>query len=190
MEQSNNDGPVRRRLSDILNGSGGSVRQAWDATVAAGEFAPLPAGTYVARVIHGELANAKTGTPGYKLTFRVVEGEHAGRQFWHDVWLTPAAMPMAKRDLGKLGVASLEQLERPLPPGIRVKVRLALRRDDDGTERNRVKAFEVIGVDPLEDEAFAPSSGSSPEPLAEPPMSGTDVALFTPTSPSAMEGGR
>ena len=50
------------------------------------------------------------GTPGYKLAFRVLEGDHQGRQFWHDVWLTPAALPMAKRDLAKLGVTALEQL--------------------------------------------------------------------------------
>ena len=57
---------------------------------------------------------------------------------------------MAKRDLAKLGVTALEQLERPLPPGIRCKVKLALRRDDDGTEYNRVKTFEVVGIDPPE----------------------------------------
>ena len=63
---------------------------------------------------------------------------------------------MAKRDLAKLGVTALEQLERPLPPGIRCKVKLALRRDDDGTEYNRVKHFEVVGIDPPELDAFAP----------------------------------
>ena len=39
---------------------------------------------------------------------------------------------LAKRDLGKLGVASLEQLERPLPEGIIIDARVALRRGDDG----------------------------------------------------------
>lgn len=153
-------------LTDILNGGADSLRDAWGKTEAASDFAPLPAGTYTARVIGGELFTAKSGTPGYKLTFRVLEGEHAGRQFWHDVWLTPAALPMAKRDLGKLGVTTVEQLEAPLPPGIRCACKLALRRDDDGTEYTRLRTFDVIGVDadPTADDDFAPNSASDSEP--------------------------
>ena len=45
----------------------------------AGDFAPLPAGTYTARVTHGELTTAKTGTPGYTLTFKVADGEQRVR---------------------------------------------------------------------------------------------------------------
>lgn len=150
----------RKKLSDILaNGSKEALSQAWDRTIAAADFAPLPAGEYVAYVVSGELFTSKTkATAGYKLSFRVLEGEHAGRLFWDDLWLTPAALPMAKRDLGKLGVTSLDQLERPLPPGIRCKVKLVLRRDDDGTERNRVRSFEVVGIDSPEQDAFAPQS--------------------------------
>lgn len=110
------------------------------------------------------------GTPGYKLTFKVLEGDHAGRQFWHDIWLTPAALPMAKRDLGKLAVTDLEQLERPLPPGIRCAVKLALRRDDDGSEYNRVRRFDVLGIDEPERDAFAPDDANvdETEPSGEP----------------------
>lgn len=146
------------KLSDILaNGSGDELRRKWNDTEAAEDFAPLPNGEYVARIIAAELFTGRTnGTPGYKLTFKVLEGDHAGRQFWHDIWLTPAALPMAKRDLGKLGIAGLEQLERPLPPGIRCSVKLVLRRDDDGSEYNRVRRFDVLGIDEPERDAFAP----------------------------------
>jgi hypothetical protein len=154
----------RKSLSDILHeGDRESLSRAWGETKAAEDFAPLPAGEYVARIVGGELFTSKTkGTAGYKLAFRVLEGDHQDRQFWHDVWLTPAALPMAKRDLAKLGVTTLEQLEGPLPPGIRCKVKLALRRDDDGTEYNRIKRFEVIGIDPPEVDAFAPAGTPSP----------------------------
>jgi len=149
----------RRRLSDILNGGADSLRSQWSTTEAAGDFTPLPAGVYVARIASGELSKAKSGTPGYKLCFRVLEGEHAGRLLWHDVWLTAAALPMAKRDLAKLGVLTLDQLEAPLPPGMRCTVKVTLRREDDGTEHNRVKHFDVTGIDtdPTADDAFAPS---------------------------------
>ena len=107
----------------------------------------MPSGEYRCSIASGELFNAKTGTPGYKLKLVVVEGEHADRVVWHDVWLSEAALPMAKRDLGKLGITSLEQLERPLPEGIIVNAKVALRRDDDGTEYNRVNRLDVVGIE-------------------------------------------
>jgi hypothetical protein len=72
---------------------------------------------------------------------------------------------MTKRDLGRLGVTSLDQLDRPLPPGIVCDVRVALRADDDGLERNRVVSFQVVAVlaDPTADDDFA-----SPPPSVNP----------------------
>ena len=157
---------MRKSLSDILHeGEREGLSEAWASTEAAEDFAPLPGGEYVARIITGELfTSRKKGTPGYRLAFRVLEGEHADQRFWHDLWLTPAALPMAKRDLAKLGVTCLEQLEKPLPPGIRSRVRLALRRDDDGNEQNRVRRFEVVGIDPPDVDPYAPGSGDAAEP--------------------------
>jgi hypothetical protein len=151
-----------QKLTDILaNGSADAIRRQWSETEAAGEFDALPAGEYIARIIGGELTTSRTnGTPGYKLTFRVLEGEHEGRQFWNDIWLTPAALPMAKRDLGKLGVAELDQLDQRLPAGIRCRVKLALRRDDKGAEYNRVRRFDVEGIDAPEPDAFAPADAN------------------------------
>lgn len=161
---------ARKSLSDILhNGNRESIARAWDEVKAAEDFAPLPSGEYVARIVAGELFTSKTkGTAGYKLAFRVLEGDHQGRQFWHDVWLTPAALPMAKRDLAKLGITSLEQLEKPLPPGIRCTVKLALRKDDDddGAEYNRVRSFDAIGIDEPERDAFAPEDTTPPQDAA------------------------
>jgi hypothetical protein len=159
---------MRKSLSDILrDGDRETLARSWTETEAAEDFAPLPGGEYIARAVAGELFTSKTkGTAGYKLAFKVLEGEFEGRQFWHDVWLTPASLPMAKRDLQKLGVTSLEQLEKPLPPGIRCRVKLALRKDDDGAEYNRVRMFEVIGIDKPDEDPFAPAdtSGTAMEP--------------------------
>jgi hypothetical protein len=150
----------RKKLTDILRGSTReSIEKVWGETQAAGEMGPLPAGEYVARIVAGELTESKQGTPGYKLTFRVLEGDYVGRRFWNEIWLTPAAMPMAKRDLAKLGVSSLDQLEKSLPPGIRCNVKLSLRRDDNGNEHNRVQLFTVIGIDAPEADPFAPTEG-------------------------------
>ena len=152
------DHTTRRRLSDILAGRTDEIREQWETTEAAAEFAPLPSGTYEAHVQAVELFNARTGTAGVKVTFRVAEGEHAGRCVFHDCWLTAPALPATKRDLGKLGITQLEQLENgAVPTGrIRCRVRVALRRDDDGEQFNRVRRFDVLGVDEPEADAFAP----------------------------------
>jgi hypothetical protein len=152
-------------LSDILaaGGGGDDIRDLWNNTDAAGEMGPLPAGDYVADIIAGELETSRTNrTPGYKLTFSVVEPVvFVGRRFWLDCWLTPLALRQSKRDLLKIGVTSLDLLERPLPARMRCKVRLALRKDDNGNERNRVIWFEVIGIVEPERDAFAPADGEA-----------------------------
>ena len=109
---------------------------------------------YRCRIASGELFNSKSGTPGYKLKLVVLEGDHVDRVVWHDVWLSEPALPMAKRDLGKLGVTTLEQLERPLPDGIIVNAKLALRKNDDGRESNRVARLDLIAIQLPEPEPF------------------------------------
>jgi hypothetical protein len=143
------------KLSQILANS--SLTKQWQATKAAPDFAPLPPGEYVALLVAGELTTSRTNnTPGYKFTFEVNEGIYKGRHCWLDLWLTEAALPMTKRDLGKIGVTELEQLEKPLPGPIRCNVTLVLRRDDHGSEYNAVRRFEVTGIDVPEVDAFAP----------------------------------
>ena len=172
-----------RRLTEIIQGHAHEeLTRAWRDTEAAGDFEPLPAGVYVAHVVRGELFTAGTGTPGFKITFRVAEGEYEGRHVWHDVWLTPAAMAMAKRDLGKLGITELDQLEAPLPQGIRCEVKVALRRDEDGNQRNHVRSFQVLGIDEPEADPFAPKPAPDGEASPEPPdeHNATDESDDTP----------
>ena len=151
------------KLSEILRGGDADrLQNAWNTTQAAGDFGLLPPGEYVCHVSNGELESSRSkGTPGFKLEFVVIDGEHKGRRVWLDAWLTEAAMPQTKRDLGKLGITSLDQLERPLPPGIRCKVRVVIRKDDDGNEHNRVRSFEVIGIDTPKADPFSPGASES-----------------------------
>ena len=149
----------RKKLADVLGGSGGGAGfgDLWNNTAAADDNSgPIPPGEYRCRVVAGELAESRSGTPSYKLTFQVAEGEHAGRRVWHDLWLTPAAMPTTKRDLAKLGIVEPAQLDRPLPSGFVAKVKVILHRGDNGNEFNRVKHFEVVAVEKPEPDPFAP----------------------------------
>ena len=166
----------RKKLSDILRQDTDrkKLTSLFDTTVPAAEFAPLPTGEYALRILSGELFTSKSkGTPGYKLTLEVTEGEFEGRRAWHDFWLTPAALPMTKRDLAKIGVTNLQQLEMPLPPGILIKGKLALRANDDGSESNRLVRFECIGVE--QGDAFEPKAGGDPD---------TSVAAIANVTPS------
>lgn len=148
---------IRRRLVDILGGeTREDLARRFEETEAAPEYAPLPKGIYDAEVSSGELTNSGTGTPGFNLGFTVVGGEHAGRRVRHRLWLTPAAMPMTKRDLAKLGIVTLDQLERAIPPEIICRLSVVVRTDDDGETRNRVTRFEVLEIlpDATADEDF------------------------------------
>jgi hypothetical protein len=126
----------------------------WNESEAAGEFSPLPGGKYRCRLVAGTLMTSKKGTPYYRLLFEVLDGEYAGQRISLPVWLTAAAIPYAKRDLGKIGITSLKQLEEPLVPNRVCDVNLVLRVDDDGNEVNRVRSFTVIGTEAPD--VFAP----------------------------------
>jgi hypothetical protein len=156
---------TRKSLVDVLNGgSRAELARQFDEAEAAGDMLPLPRGEYRCRLTDGELVTSKGGTPGYQVVFTVDDGEHKGRKLWHTSWLTAAALPMTKRDLAKLGVTSLDMLDRPLPAGFVCDVKVALRVDDDGVERNRVVSFAVVEVlaDPTGDDDFASPLPASP----------------------------
>jgi hypothetical protein len=144
------------KIVDIFGDGSEEARRLFDSAEAAADLTPLPRGTYVCHVLEAKLIRAKTGTQGCQLTFKVLEGEHADRRVWHELWITDKAVAMTKRELGKLGVVRLEQLEKPLPQGIRCKVEVVLRQDDEGFERNRVRDFVVVGWDQPTPDPFAP----------------------------------
>lgn len=147
----------RMKLADVLGGADReSLARQFADTKAAGDLAPIPAGTYRCRLASGQLTKSRSGTPSFEMVFTVDEGEYQGRRVWHHAWLTPAAMPQAKRDLARLGIATLEQCEQPLPACFACDVKVVLRTDDDGTQRNGVRAFVVTGTitDPTADPDF------------------------------------
>ena len=135
-------------LSAVVNPTNG-IAEAWATAPVAAEFEPLPAGSYVCRAESGERFCAKSGTPGYKVAFVILVGDHAGRRVWGDFWLSTAALPYTKRDLAKFNITEPGQLDEPFPRGFRCKVAVVLRTEDDGRAFNKVKGFEVIGRDDL-----------------------------------------
>jgi hypothetical protein len=140
----------RPRLDDILSGGSDDFDALWNETDAAGDDGPLPAGTYRCLVVNGELSQSRgKQTPSYKLTCEVIEpAPFAGRRIWHDLWLTPKALPTAKRDLAKLGITRPAQMNAPLRSGIVIEAKLTTRTEDDGRTFNRVRDFQVVADGP------------------------------------------
>jgi len=152
------------KLSDIIGGNSDFFNN-WNDVKAADDFWPLPPGTYVCHIAKSELSESRVKqTPCYTLTFRVIEGEFAGRLLWHEIWLTEAAKAQAKRDLDGLGIKDPKnQLKQSLPLDcVRCRVKAVIRKDDNGNERNKVKSFEVIGIDTPKADPFAPKDGGEP----------------------------
>jgi hypothetical protein len=175
----------RKKLTDILrNGKAEDLTRAWQQAEAAPELGPVPKGEYECAVLSGELVNSRTNnTPGYKLTLQVIAGPHAGRRFWKDYWLTDAALPMAKRDLAKLGITEPSQLERPLPEGLIVRARVALRESDAGRKYNELVSFEAADVRPPQPGPFAPAPD-----LDAPPVPPSDSATPAEDDGAARRG--
>ena len=103
----------RKTLTDILNGGNGAnnwINDNWGDVPPAPDFgSPIPPGKYIAHLKKLEPFQAqKKGTPGVKLHFEIIDGEHKGRLAWYDVWLTDAAKRQTVRDLAKLGITSKE----------------------------------------------------------------------------------
>jgi hypothetical protein len=174
----------RKSLSEILHtGNGGSwIDGDWNAVSPAPELAPLPAGKYVGHLVDKGFDRSSRGTPGVKLTFTVVEGEHTGRKLWLDVWLTEAAAPQARRDLAKLGITNKAQLEAPLVSGKRARCELTVivQQADSGNVFNVVKRFEVLGIDDVPQEPADPFA-----PPADATAPAADAGTPPPVDPAA-----
>jgi len=123
---------------------------AFDATQPAPSYDPLPPGVYSARVLKGEVIQTKTGADGYRLTFVISDGPHAGRTVAKTFAFTPKSLPYSKRDLAAFGLTTSKQLLSPFPESGKeyiVRLVVALQRSNDGTEFNDIKRIEVLRVD-------------------------------------------
>ena len=139
------------------NGKPAGGIDAFDATEAAPEFAPIPPGIYSARVLRGEYCSTKAGAEAYRLRFEITEGEHAGKTVIRTWTFTPKAVAYTKRDLAPFGLTTSAKLLSPFPePGRDYLVRLvvALQRGDDTIERNDIKRIDLLRVDESPAAAF------------------------------------
>jgi hypothetical protein len=117
----------------------------YEETEAAPDPEPIPAGDYKARLVGGKMIRStEKGTRGYRVAFEIVEGEYSGRRVWDTSWLTREAMPTTKRKLAPLGITSLDRLREALPENLFCTLKVAVRREDDGSLWNRVLTISDV----------------------------------------------
>lgn len=76
---------------------------------------PVPHGEYRCRVAKGEHHTAGSGNSGYRLTFTIQDGEHAGRKLWQTRFFTDAARETSRRELAKFGLVVETDFTAPFP---------------------------------------------------------------------------
>ncbi len=154
----------KKKLSEIVKNMA-ALKKQWAATTPAPDTdKPIPMGVYILDVVDGTAFEAGTGTPGFKFTLKVKEGEFVGRLVWHDVYLTEKSLPFTMRSLAKIGITDLEELDDGLPPGLVVKAKIIFKTRDDGSEYNEVRSWELIAVNT--DANPAPAETDVPTPAA------------------------
>jgi len=177
--------PKRPRLADLLGDRGkDDLANAWAVTPAAPAFAVLPRGRYLLEAVAAKLELSRNRNPAYSVRFRVVAPgtPHHGQLVFHRFWLTDAALSMSKAGLEALGILRPDQMEEPLPRGLRVEADVALHTRDDGTEYNEVRNFKP--AEPAPADPFAPDAATARK-LAQ---GDENVAVATPaTDPQPAE---
>jgi hypothetical protein len=154
----------RKKLADILKDMTG-FESTWESTTPAPDSSnPISVGEYICRLTDGQPGEARTGTPFFKVTLKVIEGAFSGRLVWHNFYLTPKALPYIMRELGKIGLTTLGQLDAPFPAGLVVRAKIFIRKRDNGDEFNEVRSWELVRVEP---EGLG--SATSPVPAPVPP---------------------
>lgn len=128
------------------------VQDLWNTTEAARDYSPVPAGTYTVDLVEVSRDTTRNGNPCVNLELQIREGEYARRFIRYSLFLTPKATAYAKRELGKIGVTRLEQLDSPPPKGIRCSVAVSKQTEDGGRHKSKVTAFEFLGIDAADED--------------------------------------
>jgi len=110
------------------------------------ESADLPPGAYSGTLTMSRIVRSlRTRNVGVALYWDV-QLRHSKKRVWRTLWLSPAALSRTKRELGRLGVRTLADLDNdpPVPAGALCKLVIADRRDRDGYVESRIVHWEVL----------------------------------------------
>lgn len=137
------------------------------ATVETPSRDPIPAGDYVATVTDSEIKPNKAGTGEYlSLSFRIEDGDHAGRFVWANLNLVhpnEKAVQIARAELAGLckAVGVLNPKDSADLHNIPVLIRVVLDKDRDGNPRNVIKGYKPVASQPAKSAAPAKTEAKS-----------------------------
>jgi hypothetical protein len=110
------------------------------------ESADLPPGTYTGTLIASRIVRSlRTKNVGVMLLWEIPRQVRAKR-VWRTLWLSPAALPRTKRELARLGVRTLADLDNdpPVRPGALCRLVIAGKTSSDGCYESRIVSWEVL----------------------------------------------
>ena len=125
---------------------------------AAPEFEPVKPGYYRAVLVGTRSKEVSAEKAKCEATFRLVDGDEAGRQLRHPITLTANSARFAKRDLAKIGIRKVADFDKPADQTILYRLKVVIHTDDDGNRWNRIKQIEVIGSVVPPPNPFAPEN--------------------------------
>jgi Protein of unknown function (DUF669) len=139
------------------------------------DFAPIPAGDYVAAVIGDEIKRTKAGDGEYlQFCWEIVDGAHKGRRLWSrlNLWnKNETAVKIAKSEMKS--IANATGIARPKDSAefrdklAVIKVVLEERDDKAGEFRNEIKGYSSASGGTIT--APAPTQAAAPATAATPP---------------------
>jgi hypothetical protein len=128
-------------------GTSDEERLLWEQASEAG-IGVIPKAWYRATLIEGGPAESPVKrTKSYKLVFEITaDGPYRGRRLYWDLYMTPAAVCATKAQLRPIGITEYDHTQRVLDRQYECEIRVVVERDDDQTERNRIREYKVLKV--------------------------------------------
>ena len=139
-----------------------------------GDFAPIPAGTYIAQINRSEIKQTKAGTGSYlSLGFQIIDGEYANRVIFQNITLAnpnQVAAQIGREQLAQLsGACGIYQLgDSQELHGIPMQIRVGIEVDKTGQYEpsNNIKKFMSLQSQALSAQAPVqqqPQQGFAPQ---------------------------
>jgi hypothetical protein len=139
------------------------------------EYGVLPAGWYSVSITKADVKPTKAGTGEYiNLMYTVTGPTHQGRTVWGIINIrnpNPKAEEIGRQQLGELmraiGLAKVQNTDQLI--GKDLVIKLAVKDDDRGGERNDVKGFKAVQGGAMPSMPSIPSAPEAPSAKAAPP---------------------
>lgn len=135
-------------------------------------FDPVPAGTYTAHIVESDLRPLKSGNGnGLSLTFEIIEGPFERRKVWANLNVqhtNPEAQRIGQQQLSSLchAVGVMRLADTTQLHGKPLRIRVAIRKDEQYGDKNDIKGFEAAGVPGImpgtSAKASAPAKAAAP----------------------------